>query len=684
MTFILAPVSYAIASLLFLILAVLVAIAWRRRLQSGLLMAAALVNAVWAGQLFIQSVFATFSSEWLFVSEIARSAIWLIFLVAVLDKAGNAILSSTLRYGAFAAPIAFLLLGFLPIGGYGTPESVFVTGSIVLSLIGLALVERVYGGSMPAARQPLIYLCIAMAGIFGYDLFMFSSAILAGKINDGLWVARGLANALVVPFLAVAARRNRDWPVDMFVSRQVAYFSATFFGAGFYLLLMAIGGYYVKEFGGDWGTAAAAIILFGAVILLISLLLSDRMRRRAKVFFSKHFFSNRFDYREEWRRLSNTLYQPDESRPLEERCVEAAATIYESESGLLLLQREGANSPLDPIAAWRLGLPENVSLDPDSELAAYLRSSNWVIDTCQYQASPEFYDDIELPGWLKNSSKQKLIVPLVQGTNLIGVIVLDQDEPISLTYEDTDLLKIVGRQIAGVLAQQQSSERLAEGRQFQAYSRLTAFLMHDLKNVAAQQSLVVKNAEIHRDNPDFVDDAFKTIDHSVKRVNRLIAQLAERSRKEKRIRIEVARALAEVVSQLSDRRPVPTAEIDECDAIVSADPERLTAIFTHVIRNAQDSTSEAGSVDVVLKCGKSMIDIVVTDTGVGMDESFIRRRLFAPFESTKGVDGMGIGAYQAREFVRDLNGYLDIDSTPGSGTEVTIRLPVAGGEATNE
>ena len=286
-----------------------------------------------------------------------------------------------------------------------------------------------------------------------------------------------------------------------------------------------------------------------------------------------------------------------------------------------------------------------------------------------------------MPEWLTDTEQQEIVVPLLQDSNLIGVIILSQDVPISLTYEDTDLLKIVGRQVAGVLAQQQSSDRLAEGRQFQAYSRLTAFLMHDLKNVAAQQSLVVKNAEKHKNNPEFIDDAFATIEHSVKRVNRLIAQLAERNRKEKRARMEVSKALAEVVKSVSDRKPVPQADVDDCDAMVSADPDRLAAIFTHVLRNAQDATNEVGSINVELICGTSMVDVAVADTGVGMDESFIRKNLFTPFESTKGAGGMGIGAYQVREYVRELNGYLEVESKKGVGTTVTIRLPIANGEA---
>ncbi len=186
MGLILAPVSYAIASLLCLTLAVLVAVGWRNRLQNNLLLLASFVSAFWAGQLAYHAVTGAFSAELLLIIEVARNATWLLFLVAVLGKAGKDVLSSLLRYGAYLVPVVVIVLGLVPIGSFGTPESVFVPGSIVMCIIGLALTERIYGGSDPAVRRPIVYLCLAMLGIFGYDLFMYSSAVLTGEINSGL------------------------------------------------------------------------------------------------------------------------------------------------------------------------------------------------------------------------------------------------------------------------------------------------------------------------------------------------------------------------------------------------------------------------------------------------------------------------------------------------------------------
>jgi signal transduction histidine kinase len=109
---------------------------------------------------------------------------------------------------------------------------------------------------------------------------------------------------------------------------------------------------------------------------------------------------------------------------------------------------------------------------------------------------------------------------------------------------------------------------------------------------------------------------------------------------------------------------------------VLADPDRFAAVLDHVLRNAQEATPE-GSVSVHLGASQGEVMLVVRDTGAGMDPVFIRERLFRPFDSTKGSKGMGIGAYQAREYVQSLGGHVEVQSSPGEGTAFSIILPVA-------
>jgi putative PEP-CTERM system histidine kinase len=188
----------------------------------------------------------------------------------------------------------------------------------------------------------------------------------------------------------------------------------------------------------------------------------------------------------------------------------------------------------------------------------------------------------------------------------------------------------------------------------------------------------VKNAERFRQNPQFVDDAIATIAHSVTRMKRLMEQLASRSKEPVRQPTDLAETLRQAVERSRTRQPVPELAVDCPPMTVYADAERLTGVFEHLVRNAQDATEKDGRITVGLDLEDGVARVTIADTGCGMTAEFIRQRLFRPFDSTKGSEAMGIGAYQAREYVRALGGQLDISSRTGAGTTWSIRLPVGG------
>ena len=96
----------------------------------------------------------------------------------------------------------------------------------------------------------------------------------------------------------------------------------------------------------------------------------------------------------------------------------------------------------------------------------------------------------------------------------------------------------------------------------------------------------------------------------------------------------------------------------------------------HIIRNAQDAVRGQGHVIVRLRTERDQAVIEVEDDGEGMDEEFIRTQLFEPFFTTKASKGMGIGAYQAREYVQSLGGSVLVKSVAGHGTIFSMFLPL--------
>ena len=207
-------------------------------------------------------------------------------------------------------------------------------------------------------------------------------------------------------------------------------------------------------------------------------------------------------------------------------------------------------------------------------------------------------------------------------------------------------------------------------------------IIHDLKNLIAQLSLVVRNADKHHDNPAFMRDAIKTVDHAVGKMNAVMSQLRNSSSVAAAEKFDLRDALQEAVEARKRQAPAPVCDTVRFPVPVRANRQRLASALEHVIHNAQDATGKSGAVAIRLWTGEGRWAWVsVEDNGCGMSEEFIYNRLFKPFETTKGLTGMGIGAYESREFVRSLGGDLGVRSEPGKGSVFVFKIPLAAKDA---
>ena len=682
--------AYIASSVMFAGLVLLLVTSLRgRTVQTGLLLFATTMTVVWGAFLAYDNR-APIPLPWLFLVEMSRDVAWLTFLAGVLRLEGSGALNRVIRYVIYAIwggiVVGFIALWALvpkPFAETVHTNTFIVTG-FLLSLMGLILVEQLYRNTPDQFRWGMKYLCLGVGGLFAYDLFLFSHSLLFREITGELWAARGAANALVVPLIAVAAHRNPSWAVDIFISRHVAFYSTSILGVGLYLIAMALGGYYIRIYGGDWGSAAEIVFLFGAALLLFVMLISEQMRARLKVFLNKHFYRYRYDYRQEWLRLIETMSATEIGGTLQEQAIRGVTQLVGSRDGGLWIRRD--DDQLLP-AGGGLGSPAAPAIALGSPLAKFLAQRKWIIDLEEYRSDCTQYDGLEIPAWLVETHRAWLIVPLILADELFGFVLIEKPRARQkLVWEDHDLLKTVGRQIATYLALDDAARKLTENSQFQAFNRLTAFIMHDLKNLIAQQNLVVRNAALHKDNPEFVDDAIKTVENCVERMSKLLSQLqgGETVTATGATVTDVRAVCRQALTLCGRRKPEPELLGDGADLEVRANPDQLTQILTHLVKNAQEATQEHGWVRVALSRKGADAVIEIADNGVGMDASFVRQCLFQPFYSTKGSQGMGIGAYQAKEFVRLAGGKLSVDSGPGEGTVITVALPCAGDAGSGE
>lgn len=674
-------VSYGLGTVAFLTLSVVLALGWRGHHIGLRIVVASLLTTLSAGLLAAQAAGFGIAAFALVLAEVLRDGAWLVVLTSVAQGTSPRALRIAVNALWIAMTLAMLCaVTLVPMQDQREVlQQIYVRGGLVTALAALVLIEQFYRNA--PLRSGLKYFVLGVGGLFAYNLFLYSQAELFQGIDLVSWQARGVVLVPLAACVAIAVRRQPQWSLDVFVSRHVVFYTTGVVAIGGYLIAMAIGGYYVRSLGGHWGELFRAMFLLAAAAGLLWLTFSTAIRRRVRVFLSKHFYRNKYDYRVEWLRFIETLSSADEGN-VRRTALRAVAQIFDSPGGVLYLLEEGGRR-FAPVDAWPIDLRDVPAVEPvraSAGMTEFIERRKWIVDLAEYRASPDVYGNVELPDWLIADARWRIVSPIFSLNRLVGFFVLfSPPPPFELTFEDRDLLNTAGRHVATLLAQQEADQKLAESRQFEAYNRLTAFMMHDLKNSVAQLSLIVKNADRHKHNPEFIDDTISTVANTAERVSKLIEHLRGMQRSAPRV-VDLTEVVQSAAERCSTRKPAPRVAVTIDDrAAIAADPDRLAMVLEHVIRNAQDATAENGNITVDLKRDDMQAVVTIEDTGSGMDAEFIRERLFRPFDSTKGAKGMGIGAYQVREYVRMIGGDVEVRSRVGGGTRFSIILPLSAG-----
>lgn len=610
-------------------------------------------------------------------ADLARYALWFVFLQTLIGgEAGRQSTAGrvTRRAGIGSLLFTALALAALELGALqGEAGRLVIAGLLSLPLCGLLMVEQLFRNLRDDQRWNAKPVCLGLACVFLFDVYLFAEGLLFGQFDADALAVRGAVHALAVPFLFVAARRSPNWIAKLQVSRAAAFYSATLLLAGLYLLFMAAAGYYVRFFGGDWGRALQLGLGVAGLAFLGMLVFSGAFRSWLRVFVGKHFYSYRYDYREQWLHFTNLLSAPHTPQEMGETIVKGLARMVECPAGSLWT-RPGPGQPYVQTAAWNT--PRVAEREEEhSSLAVFLRSQGWVIDLDEYRTSPRRYGELALPTWLLGTRNAWLVVPLLVGETLQGFVVLARPlTALSLNWEVLDLLKTAGRQAAGHLAQMEATEALLDARKFEAFNKMSAFVVHDLKNIVAQLSLMLKNAERLHDNREFQQDMLLTVESSLEKMKRLMLQLREGAKPPGGSRgVEIAPIVRRLVAMA--RAQGRTLETDEGQHLFTrGHDDRLERVLGHLVQNALDATPADGRVWLRSARASGSVCIEVGDTGAGMSEEFVRTQLFRPFSSTK-ASGMGIGSFESAQYIRELGGSISVESQPGVGTVFTVLLP---------
>jgi putative PEP-CTERM system histidine kinase len=649
-----------------------------------LLMAGSVATAAWAVAALLDPLSrSTVPSYTAMALDLGRYVLLFAFLLGLLRPA---LTQPNRRSFRFLLPTAALVVAIsagafvyrVATGQYEQEASrALVTVALSLPLLGLMLVEQLFRNVGEDSRWNAKPLCIGLASIFVFDLYLYSEAALFGRLDPDALTVRGAVHALAVPFLFVASRRRKDWIRRLQVSRSAAFYSTTLLLVGGYLLFMSAVGYYVRYFGGDWGRGLQLALLFAGLVLLALLLFSGSLRARVRVFVSKNFFSYRFDYREEWLRFTAMLASNGSPQEVGALVVRGLANMVESPGGSLWT-REGEGSEYRQVTRWNQPAADDREA-AGSSFVAFMRGEGWVLDVDEFRHAPRRYAPMSLPTWVLASPDLWLVVPLLvgeaEGSELLGFVTLARPRaPLELNWEVRDLLKTASRQAAGFLAQMRATEALLEARKFEAFNRMSAFVVHDLKNIVTQLSLMMKNAQRLHANPEFQQDMLLTVESSLEKMRRLMLQLREGATPPGGLHgVDLTPMLRRLAALAHARGRAIEVECVEGLATRGLE-DRLERVLGHMVQNALDATPSDGRVWLRGSRHSGQVRVEVGDTGIGMSEDFVQSKLFRPFSTTK-PQGMGIGLYESFQYIREIGGAIDVVSQPGQGTVVTVLMP---------
>ena len=618
------------------------------------------------------------------LAEALRNLAWLVVTYKLFAADGrHASLGPIRPVLLVLAAVELVQVAIGPVLGQFADDSTVAAGAftsvvllrLLITVGALVLVHNLYAGAANQSRPALLWPATGLAVLWTVDLNIYTIAYLTGSWPTEVATLRGLAAVALAVMLAIGAVQDKHGQ-RFRPSRAVTFQTFSLIVIGAYLAAMVAIARWLSFAGGDYAQVMGLGFVVVASAAAILFLPSRRLRGWLRVTLAKHLFQHRYDYREEWLRFTRTIGNSDGSMPLGERVVQAIADIAECPAGLLLAP--GDHGELTLAARWHWPTIEvpAVALNPAG--IAFFERDGFIVHMDDLRAGKNGRGEAQaVPDWLWQETRAWALVPLIHYERLVGLVVLARPAMArQLDWEDFDLLRVVGQQVASYLAEHAGQEALAEAGRFDDFHRRIAFVMHDIKNLASQLSLLARNAERHADKPAFRDDMLVTLRNSADKLNALLARLSRygNGAVEKVEAVSAADVLSAVVGRFRVGHPVMLGPCS--DEALMANREALEQVLTHLIQNAIDASAADRPVHVSAAIDGIHMRLDVVDSGSGMSPDFVRTKLFKPFFSSK-TGGFGIGAFEARELVIAMGGRLEVESREGLGSRFTVRLPRA-------
>lgn len=565
---------------------------------------------------------------------------------------------------------------YLALGWAGYVWSLAIIAGAIL--IGMNL-EQTLRHSTGRKRWQIKFMIIGIGAIFSVRIYNGSLAILFNQVgadiialNSGVLL---MANALI----AVSALRDRGMKVDIYLSHTFLYNSMTITLAGAYFIGVGLLAWLAQIWIGSQSLPLTAFLLFVAIMGLGALLLSGSVRLKRKNLVSRLFERPLYDYRQIWSEFTEATSSISNTKDMGTVVVNMVSETLDCLSVSLWAVDENRDA-LVFVASTALTEEHARNMKITGQDGAELMLALW-----DQEMPVDFSDTNE--DWIQDFKENHTeameearilyAVALRAANRLMGVLTLGgrgNDAP--LTVQDQELLKTIADQTASSLLRLRLTDELNKAKALEALQMMSAFFMHDLKNLGSKLSLVTQNLPVHFDNPDFRKDAIHSVTQGVEKINNLCSRLSLLSDRRKIVpRVcSLDEIVRESVRGLDGVLKVPVHCVLGNVIDLYIDAEQIQKVVGNLLLNASEAVEEGGKITVSTAKNDGWAQLTVIDTGCGMSREFIETRLFKAFQTTK-PKGMGIGLFHCKTIVEAHGGRIEVESKEGKGSAFKVFLP---------
>ncbi|GJL69586.1 MAG: histidine kinase [Nitrospirales bacterium] len=597
-----------------------------------------------------------------------------------------------------AALLAIMIIGipdgFMQVNSerevvFKRPEGLMVWGFIVLvSCVAIFQLERMLKSFRDPLQYRLKYVLIGLGGLACISIAQaFHVAVASLWKQEDVWAGE-IASFISLVVMALGLRR---WPGPHVIQRiQISHHaicaSLAVVCISGYFVLVAMVISLVQKTGWEVKESLGVILIFLAVMGLVIAMLSRRIRVEFQQFISRHFFKNKYDYREKWIEVTETFAACPDVQQILNRYLECLSRTFGT-SRVTIWKYFDVDGRYHQIRKERRRrkLTKN-DRSPNISEPIPIPETHPLIQQLKAQQEPVFVPAGQrvAEDWREflDVTHSHVCVPLVTGQGrLLGFCTLSQ-EPAYECYDqdDFDLLRAIAHHVTMLLIQFELVEERSSAAKWEAVHRFSAFYLHDLKNLASSLSLVAQNAAQYGSNVEFQASAMQTVKNTSQRIIDLMGELSRQAKEpnlsEEAVTesVDVNLLIQDTLAAVNDPGCQPNFSPGLEVPLLQLKKEAMKQVFLNLILNAHQATDQKGTIDISTAYDGEQVIVELVDSGGGIPVAQLEK-IFQPFQSSK-ENGLGVGLFQSKRIVEDHDGMIHIESQEGRGTTVIVTFPV--------